>query len=175
MPIFPGHLRPKKRRWVTLLDGISNEVDVAQVSKLEADRADEFSSVTGVSKGFPLFRKRCQNMKNHGKINQKDGISKRNLSSLVFCEGFVEFLGFRSIQSARPLGSRRDKVKPPEIVQEAVLTVLLSLLLLLLLPLLLLLVFVVVVAVICCFFLLLVGSTTSRRLQNLFKYCTLQH
>ena len=80
MPIFPGHLRPKKRRWVTLLDGISNEVDVtfqaAQVSKLEADRADEFSSVTGVSKGPPLFRKRCQNMKNHGKINQKDGISK---------------------------------------------------------------------------------------------------
>ena len=48
-------------------------------------------SVTGVSKGHPLFRKRCQNMKNHGKIHQKDGISKRNLSSLVFCEGFVEF------------------------------------------------------------------------------------
>lgn len=42
-----GHLRPKKRRWVTLLDGISNEVDVtfqaAQVSKLEADRVDEWT------------------------------------------------------------------------------------------------------------------------------------
>lgn len=35
------HLRPKKRRWVTLLDGISNEVDVtqaAQVAKLEEGR-----------------------------------------------------------------------------------------------------------------------------------------
>lgn len=90
MPNFPGHLRPKKRRWVTLRDGISNEVDVAQVSKLEADRADEFSSVTGVFNWAPLFRKRCQNMKNHGKINQKDGISKWNLSSLVLVR-VIEF------------------------------------------------------------------------------------
>lgn len=61
--------RPKKRRWVTLLDGISHEVDVtqaAQVAKLEEPElmsSDEFSShVLSLCQGAPLFF-RCQTEK----------------------------------------------------------------------------------------------------------------